>query len=88
MGTSFLDSCLHGLPKVNSYNHVFLNYLQVFELDLKFVVVLKSKVQVFESKLNIFASFFLKKTSKIDVMNILILFFWLMKFVFIAKKHP
>jgi hypothetical protein len=52
------------------------------------VVVLKSKVQVFESKLNIFASFFLKKTSKIDVMNILILFFWLMKFVFIAKKHP
>jgi hypothetical protein len=39
LGTLFLNSCLHGLQKLNSYNYVFLNYLQVLELDLKFVVI-------------------------------------------------
>jgi hypothetical protein len=38
-GTLFFISCLYGLQKLNYYNHVFLNYLQVLELDLKFVVV-------------------------------------------------
>jgi hypothetical protein len=39
LGTLFLNSYLHGLQKLNCYNHVFKNYLQVLELDLKFVVV-------------------------------------------------
>jgi hypothetical protein len=38
-GALFLKSCLHELQKLNYYNHVILNYLQVLELDLKFVVV-------------------------------------------------
>jgi hypothetical protein len=32
-------SCLHGLQKLNYYNHVFKNYLQVLELDLNFVAI-------------------------------------------------
>jgi hypothetical protein len=43
LGTLFLNSCLHGLQKLNCYNHVFLSYLQVLELDLKFVAVWKIK---------------------------------------------
>jgi hypothetical protein len=39
LGTVFLNSCLHELQKLNYYNHVYLNYLQIFELDLQFVVV-------------------------------------------------
>jgi hypothetical protein len=39
LGILFLNSCLHGLQKLKCYNHVFLNYLQILELDLKFVVV-------------------------------------------------
>jgi hypothetical protein len=39
LGTLFLNSCLHGFQKLNGYNHVFLSYLQVLELDLKFVAV-------------------------------------------------
>jgi hypothetical protein len=37
LGILFLNSCLHELQKLNFYNHVFLHYLQVLELDLKFV---------------------------------------------------
>jgi len=47
----FHNSCLHGIQKLNCYNHVFKNYLQVLELDLNFVVI-----QVLESKWNIFTS--------------------------------
>jgi hypothetical protein len=39
LGTLFLNFCLHGLQKLNHYNHLFLNYLQIFELDLKFVAI-------------------------------------------------
>jgi hypothetical protein len=39
LGTLFLNSCLHGLQKLNYCDHVFLNYLQVLELDLKFVTI-------------------------------------------------
>jgi hypothetical protein len=42
-GTLFPNSCLHGLQKLNCYIHVFKNYLQIFELDLKFMVVWKIK---------------------------------------------
>jgi len=38
-GALFFNSCLHGLQNLNYYNHVFKNYLQVLELDLKFVLV-------------------------------------------------
>jgi hypothetical protein len=41
LGTLFLNFCLHGLQKLNNY--VLLNYLQIFELDLKFVVIRKIK---------------------------------------------
>jgi len=37
LGTLFPNLCLHELQKLNCYNHVFLHYLQVLELDLKFV---------------------------------------------------
>jgi hypothetical protein len=43
LGTLFLKSCLHGLQKLNYYNYVCLSYLQVLELDLKFVAVWKVK---------------------------------------------
>jgi hypothetical protein len=39
----FFYFCLHRLQKLNWCNHGFFNYLQVFELDLKFVVVWKIK---------------------------------------------
>jgi hypothetical protein len=39
LGTSFLNSCSYGIQKLNCYNQVLKNYLQVLELDLKFVVV-------------------------------------------------
>jgi hypothetical protein len=39
LGTIFLNSSLYGLQKLNYYNHVFLSYSQIFELDLKFAVV-------------------------------------------------
>jgi hypothetical protein len=39
MGTLFINFCLHGFQKLNCYNHVFKKYLQILELDLKFVVV-------------------------------------------------
>jgi hypothetical protein len=40
LGTLFLNSCLCELQKLNCCNHVFLKYLQVFQLNLKFVVAL------------------------------------------------
>jgi hypothetical protein len=43
LGTLFLNYYLYGIQKLNCYNHVFKNYLQVLELDLKFVVVWKIK---------------------------------------------
>ncbi len=43
LGILILNSCLHGFQKLNCYNHVFKNYLQVFELDLKFVTIWKIK---------------------------------------------
>jgi hypothetical protein len=39
LGTLFLNFCLCELQKLNCYNHVLSKYLQVFELNLKFVVV-------------------------------------------------
>jgi hypothetical protein len=33
----FLIFCLHKLQKLNYYNNVFFKYLQILELDLKFV---------------------------------------------------
>jgi hypothetical protein len=39
LGTLFFNSCLHEFQKINDYHHVFLKYLQVFELDLKFVTI-------------------------------------------------
>jgi hypothetical protein len=72
-GTLFLNSCLHGLQKLNYYNHIFLSYLQVLELDLKFMAVRKTKfkyLKVSEMFLQIFGFFF--KHLNIDVVNILI----------------
>jgi len=72
-GTLFLNFCLHGLQKLNCYNHVFLSYLQVLELDFKFVTVWKIKfkyLKVGEIFLQVFGFFF--KHLNIDVMNILI----------------
>jgi hypothetical protein len=37
LSTLFLNFCLHELQKLNFYNHVYLHYLQVLEIDLKFV---------------------------------------------------
>jgi hypothetical protein len=42
----FSNFCLHGLQKLNYYNCVFKNYLQV----LKICGSLKNKVKVFESR--------------------------------------
>jgi hypothetical protein len=40
LGTLFWNSCLHGLQKLrNCYDYVFLKYVQVLELDLKFVAI-------------------------------------------------
>jgi len=41
LGTLFFNSCLHEFQNLNCYNHVFLKYLQVLELDLKFVAIIK-----------------------------------------------
>jgi hypothetical protein len=76
LGTLFLNFCLHGLQKLNCYNHVFKNYLQVLELDPKFMAVSKIKfkyLKVSEMFLRVFGFFF--KHVNIDVVNILILFF-------------
>jgi hypothetical protein len=70
-GTLFLNSCLHGLQKLNYYNHTFKNYLQVFELELKFVVVWKIEfkyLKIGEMFLQIFG--FFSKHLNIDVVNI------------------
>jgi hypothetical protein len=64
----------------------FFKYLQELKLNLKLVVVWKRKfkyLKVGEMFLQIFGFFF--KHLNIDVVNILILFFWLLKFVFIIK---
>jgi hypothetical protein len=45
LDTSFLNSCAHGLQKLNCYNHVFFKYLQLFELNLKFMTIWKIKVK-------------------------------------------
>jgi len=89
LGTLFHDSCLHGLQKLNCCTHVFKNYLQVFKLDLKFVVVRKIKfkyLKINEIFLQVYG--FLFKCLNSDVMNILILFLWLMEFFFITKIIP
>jgi hypothetical protein len=39
LGTLFLNFCLHGLQKLNYYNHVFESYLQILGMDLKFVTI-------------------------------------------------
>jgi hypothetical protein len=38
-GTLFLIFCLYELQELNCYKHVFKNYLQVFEMQLKFVII-------------------------------------------------
>jgi hypothetical protein len=71
LGKLFFNSFLHGLQKLNYYNHVFLSYLQVFKLDLKFVAVKKLKfkyLKVGEMYLQVFGFFF--KHLNIDVVNI------------------
>jgi len=76
LGTLFLNSCLHALQKLNYYNHVLKNYLQVLELDPKFVAVSKIKfkyMKISEMFLQVFSFFF--KHVNIDVVNIRILFF-------------
>jgi hypothetical protein len=42
-GTLFLNFCLYELQELNCYKHVFENYLQVFELDLKILMIQKIK---------------------------------------------
>ncbi len=62
---------MHELQKLNCYDHVFLHYLQVLELDLKFVVAWKIKfkyLKVGECFLQIFSFFFLHLN--ITVVNI------------------
>jgi hypothetical protein len=89
LGTLFFNFCLHGLQKLNCCNHVFLKYLQVLELDLKFAAIWKIKfkyLKVAEMFLQIFGFFF--KHLNIDFVNILIYLFWLMEFVFITKIIP
>ncbi len=49
------NSYFHELQKLNCYNHVFLNYFQLLELNLKFVEISKNN-QVLESRCNVFAS--------------------------------
>jgi hypothetical protein len=61
LGKLFLNSCLHGLQKLNYYNHVFLNYLQVLEIDLKRVAIWKIKfkyLKIGEMFLQVFGFFF------------------------------
>jgi hypothetical protein len=73
LGTLFFNPCLHGPQKLNCYNHVFLSYLQVLELNLKFVTIWKIKfkyLKVGEMFLQVFGFFF--KHLNIDVVNILI----------------
>jgi hypothetical protein len=80
---------LHELQKINCYTHVFLHYLQVLELVGLGCGSLKNKVQVLESRWNVFASiwvFFMH--FDIDMVNIPILFFWLTIFFFITKIIP
>ncbi len=43
LDTLFLNSYLNGLQKLIFYNHILKNYLQVLELDLKFVAIKKMK---------------------------------------------
>jgi len=38
LSTLFLNFGLHELQKLNFHNHVFLHYLQVLELNLKFML--------------------------------------------------
>ncbi len=56
MGTLFLNSCLHGLQKINCYNTGFFKLLASTWIGPKFCGNLKNKVQVLECKWNIFAS--------------------------------
>jgi len=60
LGKLFINSCLHGLQKLNCYNHVFENYLKVLELNPKFVAVSKIKfkyLKVSEMFLQVFGFF-------------------------------
>ncbi len=89
MGTFIINSCLHKLQKLYCYNHIFLHYLQVLELDLKFVTIWKIKIKhlkVCEMFLQVYGFFFMQLT--IDMVNIPIYILWLIKFVFITKMIP
>jgi hypothetical protein len=82
LGTLLFNSCLRELQKLNCYNHVFFKYLQVFELNLKFLVVFLKRfkyLKISDMFLQIFGIFL--KHLNIDVMNILTQFFWLIKIV-------
>jgi hypothetical protein len=72
-GTLFINSCLHGLQKLNYYNHV-LKLLASTWIRLKICGNLKNKVQVLENRWNAFASIWIIffKHLNIDLMNILI----------------
>jgi hypothetical protein len=73
LGTLFINFCLHGLQKLNCYNHVFLSCLQVLELDLKLMIVWKIKfkyLKVGEMFLQVFG--FFCKHLNIDAVNIII----------------
>jgi hypothetical protein len=90
LSTLFLNSCSHGLQKLNYYDHVFFKLANIW-IGPKICGNLKNKVQILESRWNVFANiwfFFLKVHLNIDVVNILIYIFWLIKFVFITKIIP
>ncbi len=89
-GILILNSCLHGFQKLNCYNHVFKNYLQVFELDQKFVTIWKIKLKYLKTSeifLWVFFFFFFLKHLNIDVVNILV-FFLVSGMCFIAYIIP
>jgi hypothetical protein len=86
----YFNSCLHELQKLNCYNHVFLIYFQLLELDLKFVEISGKKLKYLKVGvifLQMYIYIFFKHFN-IDVVNILILFFWLVDIFFITKIIP
>jgi len=88
-GTSFLNSCFHGLQKLNYYNHVFFKLFANTWIGPKIYGSLKNKIQVLESEWNVFASiWFFFQTPQYwcgDHSNII---FWVIEFVSITKIIP
>jgi len=71
IGYIYINSCLHKLQKLNCFHHIFLHYLQVLKLDLKFVTIWKIKIKhlkVGEMFLQVYGFFFMQLA--IDMVNI------------------